>query len=430
MKQSLLKLSVFVLSIIPAGAPAVSAANTEAPAQTEEQVAGEAPENPLARAFKEGSAYLNLRYRYEFVDQSGFDKDGKASTLRTRLGYETGRLGIFGAKIEIEDVQQIGEDLYNSTSNDRTDRPIVADPDGTVVNEAYFSAHSPNEFRLRAGREALTLGNLRFVGDVGWRQNNQTFDGVNARGSIIGPLEMFYGYAGHVNRIFGEDSPVGDFDTRLHMLNLLYEGGPFLNATTYAYLFEVEDAPALSSATAGLRVHGAFPLSETLKALYDGELAYQQDYENNPVSYEAPYYRIQAGAAAWGLAVQGGFESLGSDGGEAAVTTPFATLHKWNGWADQFLSTPEAGLNDAYGILTYDSSALGEALDGLQLALVYHYFSSEQDSLKYGEEWDFNISKPFCGSFAAGVKFASYQAENFGVNTEKLIFSFSAAFNQ
>ncbi len=54
------------------------------------------------------------------------------------------------------------------------------------------------------------------------------------------------------------------------------------------------------------------------------------------------------------LAVKGigtlgvGYELLGSDDGVAAFQTPLATLHKFNGFADQFLVTPAGGLQDIY----------------------------------------------------------------------------------
>jgi hypothetical protein len=411
----------------------VLAENPEIPATSAiEVVEAGSVEKPglLAAAVKDGRAYVSARYRFEFVDQSGLIDDAKASTLRTRLGFESGRLGMFDGKIEIEDIQEVGEDLYNSTVNGRSDRPVVADPDGTEVNEAYLSMHGPDEFLIRGGREALALDNLRFVGDVGWRQNNQTYDGVNVSGKVLPNLVLFYAYVGNVNRIFGDDSAVGDWKTNLQLLNMQWKAIEELTATTYAYLFDVDDEASASSATAGLRLDGAVEVVEGVKGLYDLEYAYQQDYENNPLSYDAQYYRLEAGMAASGLTLKGGFESLGSDSGVAAFSTPFATLHKWNGWADKFLNTPATGLEDAYASFSYDPSKLLSQLAGTNFTVVYHYFSAEQSSRKYGDEWDFNLSKKFLEHFEAGVKYASYNAANFGANTEKLIFSLSASFSQ
>ena len=59
--------------------------------------------------------------------------------MRSTLGYETGRLNGFGAFIEFENVTDLGGDNYNSTTNGETDYSVVADPDGTEVNQAYLS---------------------------------------------------------------------------------------------------------------------------------------------------------------------------------------------------------------------------------------------------------------------------------------------------
>ena len=42
-----------------------------------------------------------------------------------------------------------------------------------------------------------------------------------------------------------------------------------------------------------------------------------------------------------------GYELLGSDGVTVAFSTPLATLHAFEGWADKFLATPAAGITDS-----------------------------------------------------------------------------------
>ena len=87
------------------------------------------PAHP-ARAEDQGQSKLNLdlRYRYEFVDQDGFTKDAHASTLRTRLAYRSADYSSLGLLIEVDDLRPVGNDLYNSTRNGISDRPVVADP--------------------------------------------------------------------------------------------------------------------------------------------------------------------------------------------------------------------------------------------------------------------------------------------------------------
>ena len=85
-----------------------------------------------------GDVILDMRLRYETVDQDGFAKDAQALTLRTRLGYETPAWRGFKALAEVENVTALG-DAYNSTTNGKLRYPIVADPEVTELNRAQVS---------------------------------------------------------------------------------------------------------------------------------------------------------------------------------------------------------------------------------------------------------------------------------------------------
>ena len=151
----------------------------------------------------DGKLNLNFRYRYELVDQEGIIKDAHASTLRTRLSYQSPYFSDFGFLVEFDDVRAIGNDLYNSTRNGNTDRPVVADPEGTEVNQALISYKGLENSLIRAGRRRITLDNHRFIGDVGWRQNAQTYDSLSISNSSLPNTTFEYAYIGNVNRIFG-----------------------------------------------------------------------------------------------------------------------------------------------------------------------------------------------------------------------------------
>ena len=64
--------------------------------------------------------------------------DAYASTLRTRLAYRSPYFSDFGFLIELDDIRSVGNNLYNSTRNGNTNRPVVADPEGTDVNQALI----------------------------------------------------------------------------------------------------------------------------------------------------------------------------------------------------------------------------------------------------------------------------------------------------
>ena len=112
-----------------------------------------------------------------------------------------------------------------------------------------------------------------------------------------------------------------------------------------------------------------------------------------------------------------GYELLGSDSGRA-VQTPMATLHKFNGWADLFLTTPNGGLEDIYGGIAYKFDGV-KALPGLNAAVTYHRFSSDAGSVRFGDEWDASLGFKL-GRVGLLAKYADYSAKGFGVDTRKL----------
>ena len=86
-----------------------------------------------------GRSSADIRYRYETVDQNNTLKNARASTLRVRLGYETGGFKAFGALLEAEGIAAIGSDRYNSTVTGRPESSAGADPAAAEINQAYLS---------------------------------------------------------------------------------------------------------------------------------------------------------------------------------------------------------------------------------------------------------------------------------------------------
>ena len=136
-------------------------------------------------------------------------------------------------------------------------------------------------------------------------------------------------------------------------------------------------------------------------------MATQSDAANNPVSYDADYAHINAlWTAKIGLAFGAAFESLGGDAESPGMSfrTPLATLHAFQGWADQFLSTPAAGINDLYFTVKYKASSWN-------LTAVYHDFSSEAGSSDFGTELDFSASRKFGDRYGLLLKAALFDAD-------------------
>jgi len=379
----------------------------------------------LKDAMKDGKFYLDARYRYEFVDQSGLPKDANASTLRTRLGYETGEFYHVQGVLEFENVTQIGNDPYNDTINGRADRPVVSDVESTEVNQAYLQYSGIPETTVKGGRQVMTLDNHRFIGDVGWRQNNQTFDAVRINNASLPDTTATYAYISTVNRIFGDDSPVGEWDSDSHIFHVSYAGLPVGKIAGYGYFLDFEeDSPANASRTFGISLDGKHALNDEIAAKYLLEFARQSDHANNPVDYDASYYHI-APALIWkSLTGTIGYEVLGSDSGAKGFVTPLATLHKFNGWADKFLTTPADGLEDFYLDLTWKAADLTgslEHLNGLLAAFQFHDFNADKGSADYGNEWGIYVKKPVMENVYVEAKYADYAADTFATDTRKFI---------
>lgn len=375
----------------------------------------------LIEALSSGDAYIDLRFRYELVDDAAFVNNGNASTLRTKLGYKTAPFKGLSGTIEFEHSAEIFGGDYNNGINGKGTYPTIIDANHTEVNQAFLNFDDIDKTTVIAGRQAINIGNQRFVGTVGWRQNDQTYDAVAVVNKSIEGLTALYGYVWNVNRIFGNDHPMGDLKTKTHVINASYNGIKGLTVEGYGYLIDLDAVAVkgLNSKTFGVRASGSHELQSDTKLLYAAEYANQTDYKANPMSFSIDYYNAEAGLNFKGFTVKGGIENLGSEGGVASFKTPLATLHLFNGWADKFLNTPGAGLRDIYGQASYIVSGTNTDLDGTNITFVYHDFGSDFGSVDYGSEINVSVSTKLVDQFNVLLKFAKYDANAFSTDTTK-----------
>jgi len=354
----------------------------------------------ITEALINGKTNVNVNLRYETVDQDNALKDADALTLRTRLTYETGTISNFSALVEFEDSRVVaGIDDYNNTQGKNTDHSVIADPETTELDQMFLQ-YKQDKFGVKAGRQVITMDNHRFVGHVGWRQDRQTFDGITMRYQPVKNLTLEYGYLTQRNRIFAEG---GDIDSKDHLFNASYKTdiGKF---TGYGYLLENDNNTENSLDTYGLSFKGGSSIGEQ-KVTYTIEYATQTS-DSATTSYDADYILAELGADFSGIGIKLGYELLGSDGGNYGFSTPLATLHKFNGWSDQFLGTPPEGLSDIY-------ASVGGKLAGGKWAVAYHKFDADEASEAVddlGSEIDAVYSKSFAKNYSAGIKLAAYSA--------------------
>jgi hypothetical protein len=370
-------------------------------------------ETGLAAAVTGGTVYGQLRPRYEYVDQQGFNKEADAFTLRTRLGYKTADWKRFSAVLEFEDIRAFGDENFNSTVNNHSRYPVVPDPDSTEVNQAFIHYAGPAGTALRVGRQFIAFDNERWIGTVGWRQNSVSMDALSVSGSLLPDTTLTYDYVDNVNRLFGEDHPTqSDWNMSSHLVHISYTGLPLADITGYAYFLDFDDptSEALSTRTLGLRLDGKYAPGEAWQLLYTAEYADQEDYADGRPG-DADYYWLTLGLGYQEWSVKVNQERLGGNG-RYSLSTPLATVHAHNGWADKFLGTPVDGLVDT-------SVELSGALAGFKLVARYHDFQSDNGSYDYGREWNLLAVRPLNKHLKAIAKYADYSADDNATNVTR-----------
>lgn len=374
------------------------------------------PPASFAEALTSGTTALSLRHRFENVSQVGFAEDAEASTMRTALSYSSARYRGFRFFLEAENVTAVGsDDDYNNAGADRLnngirDRPVVADPELTQINQVYVELGG-EKTALRIGRQEINLGNQRFVGSVAWRQHHQSFDAISLTSRSLEGFTLSYHYLDKVHRIFGDRRPMSS-----HLLHTDVKIGQLDTLTLYGYLLDYELAAdqGLSSTTYGLRWSGARG-PESGRLSYAFEAAQQQDAGDNPNELDAEYLLAELSFGKKALTATAGYEMLSGSPEEGAFSTPLATLHKWNGWADKFLRTPTDGLVDLY-------VALGGGVGKFKWQIIYHDFQPENgDGEDYGTELDALATYKTQRGLTFGLKLAFYDAEAFATDTDKIM---------
>ncbi len=369
--------------------------------------AGEA--DSLGEALTSGKAGVNIRARYEGVDQANIADKADAVTTRLRLNYKSGQWGKLSAFAEFDHVFHLLSDFNSGggTSPGKGKFPVIADPKGSDLNQLYFDVAFTDNSNFRVGRQRILLDNQRFVGGVGWRQNEQTYDGVTVTTSAIPKTKLHYSYIGQVRRIFGERVSAGRNNVDTHLLNAKVGLTDDWSLTPYYYRIDNKDVAAFSTETLGLRVVGNVKAGEG-KITLVGEFASQGDIANNPVSYTADYLNL---GATWalgnGLTLGLAHEVLGGDAVDAGkmFRTPLATLHAFQGWADRFLTTPAAGITDTFATVGYKAGKWN-------LKGVYHDFSAEAGSGDYGKEFDVSAGTKLSDNYSILFKGAFFSSDN------------------
>jgi hypothetical protein len=356
---------------------------------------------------------FNARYRHEFADDAGFSKNANADTLRLRAGFAPQLRDNWGALAEVEGVAELN-DRFNSGANREAGYPFVADARALELNQAWL-AWKNEKGAIKLGRQRITLDNQRFIGNVGWRQNEQTFDAVNGQLLIGKHTQAQLIWLNRVHRVFGDEAidPLArerQLDGRLLRIEQSFTNGSLVG---YGYWIEDKDSASASSRTLGVRWVETWPMAKA-KFGVALEAARQSGYADATAG-KASYVFIEPKLEYAGTTYRLGYEKLGS-GKPRSFQTPLATLHAFNGWADKFLVTPANGLVDSYASAQRGFEVLGRKA---RWELAWHEFRAD-GGVRYGTEWDASAGITLRPGLQALVKVADYQSEGFAKDTRKV----------
>ncbi len=207
-----------------------------------------------------GQVKFDLRYRYEHIDNDGPLQNANANTLLLRAGYLTPQFYGFQGFAEYQGLVAMQED-YNSTRNNLRQYSIVADPQASELDQLWLSYKGIPDTNIIGGRQRIKLDDDRFIGNVGWRQLEQTYDGALIVNKSIPNLTATAGYIGRVQSF----NTTKDTMTS-PLFNLNYKVGTYGYAVAYGYFLDNDDAAKYtkSSQSYGLRFDGAKQLNDKL----------------------------------------------------------------------------------------------------------------------------------------------------------------------
>lgn len=376
----------------------------------------------------DGAVKIDTNYRYENVNQDVVPtptlngvpaalqpKTANANTIRTRLGLLSPVFHGLQGYVEYEGTHVLQSD-YNNGRGNKPGYSIVADPGYNELNQMWISYTGVPDTVIKGGRQRIKFDDDRFIGNVGWRQLETTFDSVLITNQSLESLVVNVGYIGNVKTFTSTTENIN-----APILNANYKFGDYGNLIGYGYWMDYTESENFqkSNQTYGLRfINSDKPKKfyDHYSLLYTAEWSIQKDYQHSPVQYEANRFNVMGGFNAYNFSFQGAMEQLNGSGLNKTFNTPLGTNHAFQGWADIFLVTPNDGIRDVFGTV----SAKFMENDSLVLSGIYHDFTDDTGQAHYGKEWDFQAIKKFGKHYSLLAKYANYDADRYSTDTQKI----------
>lgn len=356
-----------------------------------------------------GTLILDVRARHETVEQTG-KLDATATTIRTRLGWQSATWRGFTFLVEGENVVALGSDDYNSGLNGRSAFATIKDDDITELNRLQLSWAASEQVSVTVGRQLLSFNGNRFIGSPAWRQDRNSHDAVRIDLRETA-WSASYVYHDRVLRGPGDDF---DWQSDSHLLNLGYRVNDAASLEGFAYLIDLTDPSApqdRSNMTVGGRLTGALPLGEA-RLDYSAMLARQTDYGSSTADFSLDFASFEARVSGSGASLMIGYDVLEGDG-VSTIATPLGSGHGFHGWADAFsgggAQSTADGLEDLRFGGTYGAETGHGFVTAWEVGAVHRHFTAQRTGDGLGREWDAWVNFDLPRNVGLSVQFADFQ---------------------
>jgi len=390
----------------------------------------------------------DARFRYQFLEQDSFEPDANSATLRLHTALEFDLTDHFTFLVEGEAITSLVDDFNDGTGNN-PQFPVIPDPSGLELNRLQLTTSIIPQTRVTLGRQRIAIDDSRFIGVFNFRQNDQTIDAIRVETRLLGPGVLDVGYFNQVNRPLGNDNINGVFEGASFFVNYGTQT-PIGRIAGFHYSTELETQPFrdnrnseqpivtapigtnptpilgvnLSSQTTGVRILGRRHW-DGFGVVWEGAFARQSDLADNPLNYSANYGLAELTLEPKQWTVKLRAEILGSGDGQG-FQTPLGTLHKFQGFADQFLVTPEDGVRDYSALVQYNFGQIGP-FSAVKAFARHHWFEADTDRRNYGQELNLSLSAKLNQSRLA-LEFANYDADQFAEDNQAVFVTLATVF--
>lgn len=375
-------------------------------------------------AVRNGKPMTGFRFRYEDVNQGSSNnlKEAHAFTVRSLLGWQTATWQNLSMGVQFIGVTDLNDDFndkkWNVNASGKSGYAVVQDPNYYNLNQLYLDWTALPNTKIRLGQQSLKLDNVRFIGNVEFRQVMQVFNGLTVENKSVANTDLLVGYYTDYRKA----TTAQKLNDDTAILHANYHLSPSENLTAYAYWYDTNNGkfaitgsanPSglvdLSNRTVGLRADGSRPIAPHWKVLYTAEYAKQNAISSGDANIKAHYYKLGLGLAKDDWYLRADQEMLSSNDGLYAFQTPLGTNHLFQGWVDKFAaSNPVQGLKDSY-------LSAGAKWQDFNFMTEYHWFDADQDfstgvgqGHHYGKEWDVSVTYAYSKQSSAKLEYGTF----------------------